>query len=206
MPFTITADHLKNIAGKPTPLMPDLATWMNTTCPGYGIDSPQEYAHFLAQACVETAAFVTLREFGPDAYFKRYDPGTKSGISLGNIFAGDGLKFKGRGIFQTTGRANYKRLSVTKGNPDLFIKNPELLEQPENAVWSACEYWNDHHFTDTANHADTDLLPKKIRLPNGQIIVKNVSPVEYISRTVNGGDNGLAQRIKYYGIAKKVLV
>ncbi len=206
MPFTITSDHLSAIAGKLTLLMPDLSIWMNKICPGYGIDTPQEYAHFLAQACHETAAFSTLREFGSDSYFKRYDAGTKIGISLGNTFPGDGLKFKGRGIFQTTGRFNYKKLSITKGNPELFIKNPELLEKPEFAIWSACEFWKDHRFTDTANHADTDLLPKKMRLPNGQVVVKNISPIEYISRSINGGDRGLAERIRYYTLAKTVLV
>lgn len=204
MPYIVTADHLKAIAGKPTPLMSPLAEWMNTTCPGYGIDTPQEYAHFLAQACLESARFSTLRELGGNSYFTKYE----NRADLGNKFPGDGLKFKGRGIFQTTGRNHYLKLGITKGNRDMFINNPELLEQPEFAVWSACEFWKDKGFTDIANHPDTDLLKKKIYLNRQLTAFKliDVSPLEYISRTINGGINGLPERKQFYAIAKKVLV
>jgi putative chitinase len=201
MTFIITADHLKLIAGKSTPLMPALADWMNKTCPGYEIDSSPQYAHFLAQACHETAGFSTLREFGNDKYFLKYE----NRQDLGNKFPGDGLKFKGRGIFQTTGRNNYLALGIAKGKRDLFINNPELLEQPEFAVWSACEYWKAHLFHDIAAHNDTDLLKKTIRVKGVKQII-DASPVVYISYAINGGDRGLDERKKYYAIAKKVLV
>ncbi|MBK7433740.1 MAG: glycoside hydrolase family 19 protein [Chitinophagaceae bacterium] len=203
MPFIITENHLKAIAGKSTPLMPALVQWINTTCPLYEIDSPQEFAHFLAQACHETGGFSTFREYGPNSYFKKYEGRT----DLGNKIPGDGLKFKGRGIFQTTGRNNYLKLGITRGSRDMFINKPELLEQPEYAVWSACEYWKGKGLTDIANHPDTDLLKKKVykRYPDLFSLI-NVSPLEFISRAINGGVNGLAERKKYYAHAKKVLV
>ena len=105
-------------------------------------------------------------------------------------------RFRGRGIFQTTGRANYLRLGIRKGRRDLFIRSPELLEQPEHAVWSACEFWRTRGLDDVANHADSDLLKKKYR---GRII--DVSPVEYIGIAINGGYNGMDERTKYYAIA-----
>jgi len=194
MPYTITPDHLKAIATISTQLMPGLAEWMNKICPSYEIDTPQEYAHFLAQACHETDHFKTTREY---ASGKDYE----GRLNLGNINPGDGVKYKGRGIFQTTGRSNYLQLGITKGNPDLFINNPELLEEPEYAVWSACEYWKTRGLNDIANHPDTDVLKKKYR---GNII--DVSPVEFISYTINGGDNGLEERKKNYAVAKKVLI
>ena len=83
----------------------------------------------------------------------------------------------------------------------MFINNPELLEEPEYAVWSACEYWKTRSLNDIANHADNDVLKKKYKK---QII--DVSPVEFISITINGGYNGMAERKKYYEIAKKVLI
>ena len=55
--------------------------------------------------------------------------------------------------------------------------------------------------TDVANHADTDVLKKKYR---GNII--DVSPVEYISLTINGGYRGMEERKKYYALAQQVLV
>jgi putative chitinase len=193
MPYTITPEQLAAIAGKATPLMQELAQWMNTTCPGYEIDTPQEYCHFLAQACHESDQFRTLREYASGrAYDDRAD--------LGNSQPGDGARFKGRGIFQTTGRANYLQLGIKQGRRDLFINTPELLEQPEYAVWSACEFWRTRGLNDVANHADEDVLKKKYRRK-----VIDVSPVEFISITINGGYKGMAERKKYYAIARGVL-
>lgn len=194
MAYVITADHLAAIAGAKTRLMPELAEWMNRLCPGYEIDTPQEYAHFLAQACKETDHFRVLLEYASGrAYEGRLD--------LGNTQPGDGPRFRGRGIFQTTGRANYLQLGLKKGRRDMFINAPELLEQPEYAVWSACEYWATRNLNDPANHDDTDVLKKKLR---GRVL--DVSPVEFISLTVNGGDNGLADRKKFYARAREVLL
>lgn len=194
MPFTVKTEHLAAIAGRSTTLMPELVTWMNKLCPTYEIDSAQEYSHFLAQACHETDHFKTLREYASgSAYEGRTD--------LGNTQPGDGIRFRGRGIFQTTGRANYLQLGIKKGRRDLFINTPELLEQPEYAVWSACEFWQTRGLNDVANHADTDVLKKKYR---GNII--DVSPVEYISLTINGGYRGMDERKKYYALAQQVLV
>ena len=194
MSFTVTPEHLAAIAGRTAALMPALADWMNTLCPSYEIDTAREYGHFLAQACHETDHFKTLREYASgSAYEGRAD--------LGNTQAGDGIRFRGRGIFQTTGRANYLQLGIKKGRRDLFINTPELLEQPEYAVWSACEFWKTRGLNDVANHADTDVLKKKYR---GNII--DVSPVEYISLTINGGYHGMEERKKYYALAQQVLV
>ena len=193
MPVTVTAEQLAAIAGRPTPLMPALAQWINTLCPQYGIDTPHEMCHFLAQACHETDHFKTLREYASgQAYEGRAD--------LGNTQPGDGVRFRGRGIFQTTGRANYAALGVTKGQPSMFVDQPELVEQPEIAVWSACEYWKTRRLEDIANHADGDILKKKYK---GAVL--DLSPVEYISYTVNGGNRGLEDRKAYYAIAQRVL-
>src|SRR6185436_14329439 len=127
MPYTITPDHLKAIATISTQLMPWLAEWMNKICPSYEIDTPQEYAHFLAQACHETDHFKTLREYASGK-------GYEGRADLGNTQAGDGPRFRGRGIFQTTGRANYLQLGIKQGKRDMFINTPELLEQPQYAV------------------------------------------------------------------------
>lgn len=193
MAFTITVEHLVAIAGRTTSIMGGLVEWLNRLCPLYEIDSPQEYCHFLAQACHETDRFKTLREYASGhAYEGRQD--------LGNTQPGDGVRFKGRGIFQTTGRANYLQLGIKKGRSDLFIDTPELLEQPEYAVWSACEYWKTRGLNDIANHQDGDLLKKKYK---GALL--DLSPVEYIRYTINGGNRGLEERKKFYSAAQEVL-
>lgn len=194
MPYTISVSHLSAIAGRTTKLMPALVEWINSTCPQYEIDTPQEYSHFLAQACHETDHFQTLREYASGkAYEGRAD--------LGNTQPGDGPRFRGRGIFQTTGRANYLQLGLKKQRRDLFINNPELLEQPEYAVWSACEFWQTRGLNDAANHPDTARLSMKRK---GVVI--QVPPVEYISLRINGGYNGMDQRKAMYAKAKQVLV
>ncbi len=194
MPYTISSDQLAAIAGRTTQLMPALAQWLNQTCPAYEIDTPPEFAHFLAQACHETDRFRTLREYASgNAYEGRAD--------LGNTQPGDGPRFKGRGIFQTTGRANYLQLGIKQGRRDFFVNSPELLEQPQYAVWSACEYWKSRNLNDIANHADSDVLKKKYR---GNVL--DVSPVEFISLTVNGGYNGIDDRKKLYATALSVLI
>lgn len=193
MAYIIKPEQLVAIAGQSTVLMPSLAEWMNNLCSTYEIDTPQEYAHFLAQACHETDHFKTLREYASGkAYEGRAD--------LGNKQPGDGVKYRGRGIFQTTGRSNYLQLGIIKGHRDLFINKPELLEQPEYAVWSACEYWKTRGLNDVANHADTDILKKKYKKK-----IIDVSPVEFISITINGGYTGMDDRKKYYSIARTIL-
>lgn len=190
----VKLEHLTAIAGKQSSIMPGLVEWINKTCPSYEIDSPQEYAHFLAQGCHETDHFRVLKEYASGkAYEGRKD--------LGNELPGDGIRFKGRGIFQTTGRANYMHLGLIKGDKYLFVNNPELLEQPEYAVWSACEYWKSRSLNDIANHADADVLKKKYK---GKVI--DVSPVEFISITINGGYNGMEERKKFYQIAMGILI
>ncbi|QBC44039.1 glycoside hydrolase family 19 protein [Iodobacter fluviatilis] len=193
MAIVISTQHLAAIAGKESKLMPDLVLWINKLCPQYEIDSPQEYAHFLAQACHESDYFKTFKEYATGAAYE-------GRADLGNRKAGDGIRFKGRGIFQTTGRANYLQLGIKKGHRDLFINHPEYLEQAEYAVWSACEYWANKNLNDVANHADIDILKKKYR---GKVL--DVSPVEFISLTINGGYNGIEERKRFYALAQRVL-
>lgn len=192
-PIAVSAAQLAAIAGAPTRLMPALAGWLTALCPGCGIDTPQELAHFLAQACHETDGFRTLREYASgEAYEGRAD--------LGNTRPGDGVRFRGRGIFQTTGRANYLALGLRKGRRDLFVNAPELLEQPEHAVWSACAYWMARGLNDIAGQPDSARLHKKLR---GRVL--EVSPVEFIGIAINGGLNGMPRRKALYARAREVL-
>jgi len=188
--MTITEDNLVKITGFRTGLMDDLTYWINHFAPMYEVDTPKEFAHFLAQSCHETDHFKTLKEY---ASGKSYE-GRKD---LGNTVEGYGVKYKGRGIFQTTGYYNYRALGIKKGDERLFLDNPELLEQPEYAVWSAFEFWDERGFNDIANLPDSKKVTLKVR---GKVY--NVSPVEYISRRIHGGVNGLSERIKFYNRAK----
>ena len=107
--------------------------WLNYFMPKYGIDTDKEVAAFIAQIGHESQQLLYSEEIASGkAYEGRKD--------LGNTQQGDGVKFKGRGLIQITGRFNYTQLSKDLGED--FIKNPELLSTSKYAVQSACWFWN----------------------------------------------------------------
>jgi len=144
----------------------------------YGINTPLRIAHFMAQLSHESGGFKYLKELGNNAYFKKYE-GRKD---LGNIFAGDGLKYKGRGFIQITGRANYTELS--KDLKIDFVNNPELLEQEANAIISALWFWN-----------------KK-----GLNALADVDNITAITKKINGGLNGFEDRKRLLENYKNLLL
>lgn len=191
----ITVDILKEIApgGKETDfkLFPELARWMTEWFPHFGIDTNQEYCHLLAQLAHESNSFNTLEEYASGAAYE----GRKD---LGNVQPGDGVKFKGRGPMQVTGRLQYLGLGVKLHKPDMFIDNPELLATPQWGVWAACVFWDDRHLNDIANMADSEpIFVKKLN--------RDLSPIEYITWRVNGGFTGLNQRKMFYSRCKQIL-
>lgn len=118
-----------------------------------GIDRPGRIAEFLAQACLETDYFKTLREYASGkAYEGRED--------LGNVVPGDGVKFKGRGIFQCTGRDNYQRCGKRLGLD--LLKEPELAARPDISVRIAVMYWNDRDLSIYADVGDTKAISRAI--------------------------------------------
>ncbi|MDQ1326688.1 MAG: putative chitinase [Campylobacterota bacterium] len=94
---------------------------------------------------------------------------------MGNINPGDGYKFLGRGLKQITGRDNYLKIGKAL-NIDLMAQ-PQLLEEPLYAALSAGEYWN---MINGNRVADAD--------------IKETTTI--ITKLVNGGYNGLQERIK----------
>jgi putative chitinase len=144
--------------------------------PNFGITTPKRIANFLSQAAHESDNFKTLREYASGAAYE----GRKD---LGNTVKGDGVKFRGRGIFQVTGRANYTTYSKKLFNDTRLLNNPELLEQPEWAVLSALHYWNDRKLNALAD----------------------VDNVTAITRAINGGTNGLTDRKNKWSLITSLL-
>lgn len=141
------------------------------TLEAYGIDTRLRIAHFLAQTCRESAGFRTTEEFASgDAYEGRLD--------LGNTRRGDGRRYKGRGLLQLTGRANYRDFGEALG-VDLE-NNPEAAADPVLSLKIACEYWKRR-----GSNADCD---------NDDVIA--------VTRKINGGLNGLDDRRQYTSKAK----
>jgi len=199
----ITVDILKAIApgSKKTNYkhLDGLSLWMNHWFPEFGIDTKQELCHILAQLAHESDSFNAMEEY---ASGKAYE-GRRG---LGNTRPGDGIKFKGRGPLQVTGRQNYTLMGVKAGEPLKFTQKPELLATPEWGIWSACIFWTDRGLLDISNMEDTHKISFKRRNGDGISEIIMLSPVEYISRRVNGGVNGLQERIKFYERAKSIIV
>lgn len=141
--------------------------------------SQTEKNHFLAQVSHESNDLTWTEELASGAaYEERAD--------LGNTQAGDGVKFKGRGIIQTTGRANYQALADYLGRQDIMSDPSIVAKDPQLAVQSAIFWWE----------------KKKKESANFRAAVENENAVETVSRGVNGGTNGLQDRIRRYNDIK----
>lgn len=103
----------------------------------YEVNNPKRIAAFFAQTIVESASFTATREFASGAAYE----GRKD---LGNVFKGDGKKYKGRGYIMTTGRNNYAACSKALFGDDTLLKNPDLLSTPKYAMQSAMWFWKEH--------------------------------------------------------------
>ncbi len=100
---------------------------------------------------------------------------------LGNTMPGDGRRYKGRGLIQITGRSNYGACGAALGLD--LLTQPELLEQMLPACRSAGWFWHTHGLNGLADAGD-------------QVAV---------TRRVNGGTRGLAERLALYDTAMQVL-
>ncbi len=120
----------------------------------FGITSPLQMAHFLAQIGLESGNFLYTEELASGAAYE----GNKD---LGNTRKGDGVRYKGRGLIQLTGRSNYKGFSDYTGVD--YLAQPELLaSEPQLAVDAACWFWKDRGLGPLADQDDVKAVTKRI--------------------------------------------
>ncbi len=144
----------------------------------FGIDTPQRQAAFLAQVGHESGGLRWVSElWGPTPTQLRYE----GRVDLGNTHQGDGYLFRGRGLIQVTGRANYARMGHALG-VDLEA-SPDLLATPKLACRSAGCFWSSHGLN---TYAD-------------------LGEFEKLTRRINGGLNGIEDRKQLWGAAKNAL-
>lgn len=151
---------------------------LNTALQRYQIVGRLRLAAFIAQIGHESGQLRYVREiWGPTPTQVKYEGRS----DLGNNAPGDGFKYRGRGLIQITGRANYKdcgeALSVD------LLDRPDLLEQPQYACLSAAWFWAGRGLNTLADAGEFDK----------------------ITRRINGGQNGAAERQVLYAQALKVL-
>lgn len=156
----------------------EFAPFVDAAMAEFEIDTPVRQAAFLAQVGHESGGLHwTVEIWGPTPAQLRYD----GRADLGNVHPGDGFRYRGRGLIQVTGRANYERLGNALG-VDL-VQSPELLGQPELAARSAGCFWQAHALNVYADSGAFELL----------------------TRRINGGLNGLDERKALWTRAKAAL-
>ena len=182
----LTSEQLQSImpglsAKKNGELLPFLQAAMQE----FGIDAPARAAAFLAQLAHESGQFRFMEEiWGPTPAQRRYDPPGRLADALGNTEPGDGRRFKGRGPIQITGRANYRRFGELLGVE--LVSDPAPAAGPELAFRIAALFWSKKGLNELADRANADAFRE-------------------ITRRINGGFNGLAERQKFYRTARTVL-
>lgn len=180
----------------------------------YGVTTNLRVAHFLAQVCHESGGLTIQWESGaysakrlleifgvgrhsagitpieaqhlaykPEQIFERvYGLGNpKKSAELGNVRSGDGYRYRGGGLMQTTGRANYRRVGNKCGVD--FESNPELIVSYLHALKPALIEWDEGNLNIRADRDD----------------------INYITRRINGGYNGLSDRKKWLAKIKQAI-
>jgi putative chitinase len=205
--FDFKKEHLNEIIGK----NPYIDNWYHALCeilPKYEINTPERVAAFVAQCAHESGGFKFLKEnlnykaaslrkvfpkyFPDDEIANQYanHPNKQEAIASriyanrmgnGDEASGDGFRYLGRGLIQLTGKNNYTIFAASIDTPLEDI--PEYLQTFEGAVQSACWFWEQNNLNQWADKGDILTLTKRI----------------------NGGTIGLADREKHYHHALHVL-
>jgi putative chitinase len=151
----------------------ELYPWFERTFSEFGINTDSQQAAWIAQSAYETGRYQWLEELASgEAYEGRLD--------LGNTEYGDGARYKGRGVFQLTGRTNVGNYSeYAWGDRRVLLNEPWRLCEPEEATRSAGWFWMVNHCNYLLDNFGFRAVTKKI----------------------NGGYNGDLARQEFYGRA-----
>lgn len=186
--MTVSAQQLQRIMPAATPArIANFIGPLNATMDEFGINTPKRQAAFLSQLAHESGSLRYVQEIASGAaYDNRADLGNTrpDAIALAEL-AGTtpGRYYKGRGLIQITGFDNYLACSRALLRDDALVKNPAMLERADLACRSAGWYWDSRRLNASADA--------------GQF--------ETITRKINGGLNGQADRLAHYQRALSVL-
>merc|ERR1711871_43493 len=137
--------------------------------------------------CYRIAAFVA--QLGHESVGLRYFEEIASGAAyewrsdLGNNQPGDGRRYKGRGPIQLTGRANYRNAGQSLNRP--FESKPELVCMPSGGFQAATWFWSRGNLNRYATASYNDFVT--------------------LTRRINGGTNGLQDRLNRWAKAKNYM-
>ncbi|MBL8911853.1 MAG: peptidoglycan-binding protein [Archangium sp.] len=138
------------------------------------INTRQRKAMFIAQLAHESGSLKFFEELASGAAYE-------GRLDLGNTQPGDGVRYKGRGPIQLTGRANYRAAGRALGLP--LEAHPKMAARPSVGFRTATWFWSSRGLNALADRGD----------------------FIGVTRRINGGTNGLADRQAYYRRALKVI-
>lgn len=188
------------------------------------INTPARVAAFIANAADESAEFTALEEnlnYGGDALLRvfpsHFTPADVGSFvrqpqrianrvyanRMGNSHesSGDGWRYRGRGLFQITGKDNYRVASIALvGDADTLLTNPELLADPDYACLGAAWFWRDH----MAKVGDEVLTLNQCADAGHFDPICDVINIGHVTARV-GDSNGYPARLTYYNRALEVL-
>lgn len=177
----LTWNMLKRIGPNiPSSTVTQRAQELQAAMDEFHIDTSIVQAMFLAQIMHESGELRYTQEIASGA---AYDTGQLA-LRLGNTpeADGDGEEYKGRGYIQITGRTNYAAISLAL-NIDA-MNHPEMLAEPVMAARSAAWYWSSNNLNQKAGTGTLDNF-------------------KAVTKAINGGYNGLDDRLKYWTRTKK---
>jgi len=202
-----TTARLRALCPQPeNDVLPRIATALEAECPKFGVDTLLRRAHFVAQIAHESGGLKRMTE-NLNYSAERIAEVWKSRPSIvsrckelahnpeklgcavyanrignGDEASGDGWRYRGRGLIQLTGRDNYRDAGVALGLE--FVGDPGQAAQPEIAVRVALWFWRSRNCSESADLDD----------------------VEGVTRRINGGVNGLADRQRLTIAAKTIFL
>jgi putative chitinase len=185
----VTAAKLYALApGAQTAIAQSIAATLSATAGAFEVNSARRMAHFLAQTAHESGGFIHMEENlryrdparldamfsavrgiddakaliakGPAAIANRAYAGRNGN---GDEAGGDGWRYRGRGLIQLTGKANYAAAGKTIGLD--LVKDPDLLLQADPATRAALAFWKSNGCNEAA---DTDSVLAVTRIINGK--------------------------------------
>jgi putative chitinase len=182
----LTSDQLHNVMPQLAPAKrATLFPFLTAAIDEFAIGQPARTAAFLAQLAHESGQLRFMEElWGPTPAQRRYEPPATLAGKLGNTETGDGRRFKGRGPIQITGRANYRRFGDLLGLD--LVGDPARAALPEVAFRIAGLFWSKKGLNELADQVTAEAFRE-------------------ITRRINGGFNGLADRERFYEAAKTAL-
>ena len=145
-------------------------------------ESNARIAAFIAQVAHESCELRYMRELADGREYENQR-------DLGNLYPGDGPKFKGRGPIEITGRDNYRYCSAYLYGDERLLDTPELLEQPEDGCRGSAWFWLSKGLNALADQGDFFRISARINGINRQ----------------TGEPNGMPSRLTYWERAKVAL-